>query len=123
VIHDAPVSIQEVNLVTGSIKVNTGLPDRFFSIVRSGGLPDNAEMSRLRKKFDGLPPGGVRIDPQSVQEKLDRQLVEADRQSRELDATPGKYLAWNWSTVAQYTLVLGGISLLAGLGYWKWRTG
>lgn len=122
--HAKPVIIQDVGIVAGSAIINKGLPDGFFSIERKGGLPDNAELARLRKAVGKPSPSPrPRITPESIQAQLDQKLAEADRQSKMLDASPSGQHLWDWSIVAQFGLILGGVLLLGSVAFWRWRAG
>jgi hypothetical protein len=65
-------------------------------------------------------PPPIRTDPAGVQERLDRNLAEADRQSERLIASSPARQAWDWPLLIQIILTSVGTISLGVAGWWKW---
>jgi hypothetical protein len=86
------------SVVAGTPRFNQGLADKIFSVKYNGSLPETAGLRTQRRLFQSIPPPWQqgRNDPESIQRDLNERLAEADKQSKELDAssTVGTYRDW-----------------------------
>jgi hypothetical protein len=115
-----PTFRETYTVVTSSIVFNQGLPDKRFSTDWKGPTVETAELKRIREEFENTPP--FRSDSAGTQARLDKMLAEADRQSKQLEASSAAKEAGKWGN-SLLPLGLGflGAALLAGAAYWKWR--
>jgi hypothetical protein len=128
--YEEPISERIIDVINGSARVNVDLPDSLFTVKRATALPAAGELEKLkaasesgslRKEFEAQPARKpFRTDPASIRKRIDENLAEADRQSKELEASSPARSSWSWTTVAQSALVLLGVAMLAGVGYRKW---
>jgi len=121
--------IREVSYVVGgSLRVNKGLKDDRFSVSWKDSRLENEVMKKARKSFekaqaDTPKPKPPDNDPVTAQERLDTQLAAADAQAKQLEASSAARESWAWPQVTQVAAGALGVVLLAGAGYWKWRSG
>lgn len=128
---DIPIFSENQYMVDGSLRINQGLPDSFFSVDEGRGFEGTAASDRLRGRFASLslrrefealpPPPPFRTDPAGVRERLERQLAEADRQAKVLDASSEARAATPWTLILQTILVVAGVACLGGALAWRWR--
>lgn len=105
------------DLVQGSVLFNQKLSDSRFNVDWKGGVNRSERLAAAAKEFATIPrkepDRASRIDPKGVQEDLDRRLEAADRQAKQLDASPPSNRTWSMSTLIQLGLGLGGfVSLI-----------
>lgn len=130
VTYERPVYELTIDVINGSARVNVDLPDSLFTVKRATALPTAGELatlnkashsSTLRKEFEGQPARQpFRTDPVSIRRRIDENLAEADRQSKELEASSPAKASWSWTTAIQLVLVIVGVAMLAGVSYRKW---
>lgn len=88
-----PVFHETYRVVHGSVVLNRGLKDDRFTSIWRGKRPVSRGLESVSKEFSRTPqrpaPEPMRRDPAGVQELLEQRLAEADRQSVQLDASPG----------------------------------
>lgn len=106
-------------VVTSSVQFNQGLKDERFSEFWKGTTFETPELKRTRDIFDSTPP--FRTDPAGVQERLDKWLIEADKQSEQLEASSSARAPWKPTAVLQVGFTALGLCLIAGAAYWRWR--
>jgi hypothetical protein len=107
-----PFFRQTIQVVPSSLRLNQGLPDTVFALNSKGGVTDTSSLSQARDDFLHPPPAPrFRTDHRGVQERLDSQLAEADRQSRRLDASDVRE-GWPWDRIVQVGLATFGILIL-----------
>jgi hypothetical protein len=127
-----PVIRVTQNVVAGSIAVNRGLPDRYFSLVHKGVTPRSLEHGTprgeldelaLKKEFDehvkGLPERKP-IHSQALAERLDGMLREADQQAKMLEASSSSRQGWVWTVLPSVVFAAFGATLLAAVWYRGW---
>jgi hypothetical protein len=124
--YDSPISRQTTVVASGTVRLNQGLPDHYFSAKHRGEIPGSDAPNPLRQAFDdeAANPSAPRLrtDRVSVQERLDRGLTEADRQARMIEASSSARQAWSLSTTLQIlfvsvglaTIIAGGLALRRG---------
>ena len=119
-ISTSPLFVETYSVVGGSVRINQGLPDEMFSARWNGNLAGTDEMKYLRRLTLNVPkqPRG-RTDPVGVKKNLDRMLVEADRQSKMLEASSAAREVWGWTPILQVVFVTAGIALLIGIVLYK----
>jgi hypothetical protein len=108
-------------VVRRTVRFNGGIPDSTFTVRRDDQIPGAAEID-LRKAFkqaEAHPPSAPRNDPKSVTEMLEQKLVEADRQSKMLEASSPARDSWSWSSLAQFVFLGAGMALLASIFWWR----
>lgn len=110
-------------VVVGASRFNQGLADKIFSVKYNGSLPETAGLRTQRRLFQSIPPPRRqgRNDPESIQRHLEERLAEADKQSKELDAssTVGTYR--DWTLILSVAITLAGILALLCAIFLKWR--
>ncbi len=130
-IYDDPVSERTIDIVHGSVRTNIDLPDAVFTVRRATALPTVGELAaleatsasgNLRKEFEAQPAKEpFRTDPASIRQRIDKNLAEADKQSKELEASSPARSTWTVTTGLQLACIVLGVGLLAGVFYWKWK--
>ncbi len=114
---DEPVARETYSVAFGTARINAGLPDEVFSVNWKGGLPDSAELKRLRE----TPAPAPRNDPQGVQERLDATLAKADAQADRLEASSAARETWDAGSLWSIGLAAFGILLIGGIVVYRWR--
>lgn len=134
-ILENPVTERTVSMVAGSELFNLNLPDAVFSVLRDSAYPTPKELQGveasvkagpLASKFGAqaaLQPPRYRTDPVSVRKRIEDGLAEADRQSKELEASSPAREAWSGTTVVQVAIGVLGVGLLGFVAARKWRGG
>lgn len=109
--------------MAGSVVLNQGLPDERFSTKWQGEMPRSPEsVKQARRQAAAIPkPKHGRTDPVGVKEELERELVEADRQAEQLEASSAAREEWGWTPILQVGFGMLGIVLLGGVAAWKWK--
>ncbi|MGC8639972.1 MAG: hypothetical protein ACP5XB_08870 [Isosphaeraceae bacterium] len=112
------------SVVAGTTRFNQGLADKIFSVKYNGSLAETAGLRSQRRLFQSIPPpqrDQSPKDPESLQRQLDERLAEADKQSKELDAssTVGTYR--DWTLIFSVGITSAGILTLLCVIYLKRR--
>ena len=128
-----PVFERTFAVVSGSEQINLSLPDALFTVTRGSAYPTPRELAGiesrvnsgpLARKFQGQePPPPYLTDPVSVRKRIEDGLAEANRQSKELEASSPARQAWSGTTLAQIGVGVGGVALLGFVAVKKWRGG
>jgi len=109
-----PVFRETSFVVRGSLLFNQQLPDRFFTIKK--GDPRTAPGGLLMKKeFDELlanSPPPMRRDPKSVEDRLQKQLAEAERQAEMLEASSPSRRFWSAALLSQIGIFTFGVAVI-----------
>ncbi len=113
----SPVCFETYAVLDGTVRFNQNIPDDVFSLKSRAKLPETEQMAKQRPRYELPPP---RQDPVGIKERLDRVLVEADKQTKQLDASAPAADSWPW--VPQAGLVAFGVLAIAGGAFWKWRS-
>lgn len=119
-----PLFIETYYIVTGSARVNEGLTDEDLSVKAKVDVAGSAGLSAerdLSEAFTPAPPG--RSDPASVKARLNEQLAEADRQSKEIEASSLARDSWSAVTVVQGVVISFGVILVVVAIVWKVKRG
>ena len=108
-----PIWQETCKVVRSSIVFNQVLPDRFFSVKKdsqgkTAGLVLKNEFEDLLSKS----PPRVRTDPKSVEDRLSKQLDEADRQAKMLEAPSPERTFWSPTLLTQSGFLVLGIALI-----------
>ncbi len=107
-----PIYRKSTKIVRGTLRVNDPIPDSAFVLGKAGANPETSP-SVLRRAFEeklqNTPP--IPSDPKSIQDRLDRDLAEADRQSRTLEASNPAHAFWSGTLITQVGLFALGIAL------------
>lgn len=113
---DSPLFHEAYDVVQGSIVLNSGLPDERFSLQWNGHKVDTTKLKQVRKDFESTPPKPappkLRTDPAGVEEYQKQRLAEAERQARELDASPSARRGWDTTVLFQGGLAIAGFGAL-----------
>jgi hypothetical protein len=113
---DRPVGYETYKVLRGTVRFNQNLPDAFFSLDWKGALPEDEGLAVLRHEFRKPP---MRRDPAGIKQHLEKALVEADQQSRHLEAASLARESWSWTTVGQAGFAALGVVTLLGVGLWR----
>ncbi len=126
-----PVFERTFAVVNGSERINLSLPDSLFTVTRNSAYPTPKELAGiesrvtsgpLARQFQGQePPPPYRTDPVSVRKRIEDGLAEANRQSKELEASSPARQAWSGTTLAQIGVGVVGVALLGFVAVRKWR--
>lgn len=114
----SPVSRETYAVVDGSIRFNQGLKNSYFTLDKNRSLPEIAGLRALQQRLNHVPP--LRTDPAGVKERLDKMLVEADQQAKQLEASSAARETWETGTAAQVGLIAFGVCSLGAAVFW-WR--
>ncbi len=114
--HADPIYRANFSVVNGSIRINTGLSNGDFSVMK----PDSADPKAKELKLSGQyrdamsrpPPDPVKTDPKSVRERIDAHLAEADRQAKMLEASAPSRESWSWVGAVQVTVAVAAVALI-----------
>jgi hypothetical protein len=118
---DSPFFRETITIVPSSLRINQNLPDSVFQIDSKGGVTDTSDLARVKEEFLHPPPKPkLRTDVRSVQQRLDDQLAEADKNAARLDASIDRERV-NWLPWAQGALAIVGFAILAVVGIRRWR--
>ena len=123
-IYAEPIFQEHYGVVAGSLKINQRLSDRAFRLETASETTGSPFLAGARQAFRAETERIARepsepIDPKSVQERLDRELAEADRQSRMLNASSTASGPRNWASLLPTALGIVGIALIVGVAAWK----
>lgn len=125
VYHKFPICRETYTIVNGSLRFNQNLQDSAFSLDRGPGANESSGLKALRREFDAAssrpasPP--LRIDSAGVQEQLNANLAEADRQAKMIEASSTARATWGWTPTLQLGFGLLGVICLGGVAAWKWK--
>jgi hypothetical protein len=112
---------ETITIVPSSLRINQNLPDSVFQIDSNGGVTDTTNLARVKDEFLHPPPKPkLRTDLRSVQQRLDDQLAEADKNAARLDASINRERV-NWLPWAQAALAIFGFAILTIVGVRRWR--
>lgn len=123
--YQEPIIRELCSIVIDSVRLNQGIPDRYFTAKNGGKVPGSASPNLLRRDFEyavahpSHPP--FRFDRLSVQKRLDEQMEEADRQSKMIEASSTARQNWNLNTIIQIVSIVLGVILLCGGIYYNLR--
>jgi hypothetical protein len=114
-----PVFEEIYHIIRGTVHINRGLSDSRFSLDWSP-KPGTEGPAKAIIEFNH-PPASARR-PQSAQERLDRVIAEASRQTEHLEASAPSRESWIRRNPATVALVVVGIVAFGFAGYLKWRS-
>lgn len=117
-----PVFTERYHVVTSSVRFDQNLPDKMFSVRWKGTLPSSPGLKAIQRQFDDSSfsvKSRLRTDPAGVQQQLDRQLKEADRQNRMIEASTDASGISMWLQFA----AVGSLILVTIVGFLKLRNG
>ena len=120
-----PIMCETYHVVPERPVLNRDLSDRVFSLAWKENGSETDGLLTSRREFDeaarrfrsSLPPR----DPDSVKERLDKEVAEADRQSKMLEASSATRSSWSWLTLLPYGFSLGGVGLVGVVAFLKWE--
>ena len=108
-----PPVVEKLSIVAGSIRLNTGIPDSFFTI--KGSASDRGPF-RITSVAPPDPVKGsgprFRTDAEGTRERLEQMLADADEQSEMIEASSTSRQAWSWTLVSQILLTIVGVGTL-----------
>lgn len=115
---------EECTIVPSSLRLNQNLGDDVFAVRREALNITSPALSATRSRFgeaEKHPTTTLRTDPTSVREKLEKNLAEADRQERQIEASSVARDAslWDqagWIVPATALLILGVVVLIRRRG-------
>ena len=114
--RQTPVFHESYDIVRGSLALNRDLPDSRFSLDWKGSRGDTDGPSKARRDFQATPakplPQPLPSDPLSVQKYQEDKLAEADRQAKQLDASPPGQGIVSWANLLQWGSALLGVAAL-----------
>jgi len=123
---ERPVQRETYHVVGGTVRLNRNLKDAVFSVKWKDDTPETGGMSRMRREFESASSATEHApreprDPESIRERINKKLIEADLQSEMLQASSAARSAWTWASFVQLVAALVGCSLLGIAALWKWR--
>ena len=126
-----PVSERTLAMVDGSMQINLNLPDSLFAVDRNSAYPTPRELAGIesrvnngplaRKFQEQQPEPAYQTDPISVRKRIEVGLAEANRQSKELEASSPARQTWSVDFVTQLTIGVLGLALLGFIAFKKLR--
>jgi hypothetical protein len=119
-----PTSIETHTILVGTVKINQGLNDAFFSVKKHALVASDEGLRKLQRELEGEASGKVRqvaIDPESHRKRLDEALQEADRQSRRLEASSAARSGAGWFEFLTAGMGAFGVVLLGAATFWYWK--
>jgi len=111
--RDSPTVEMTFRVLRETIQVNEELPDSRFDVLYRPGLPENDRLRQLEREFRAQ--GKEPMDFASIQERLEENLAEANRQSEELEAS-SLARRTSWANLASPTFLLIGVALVSAAG-------
>ncbi|CAN5771955.1 hypothetical protein BH23PLA1_BH23PLA1_21860 [soil metagenome] len=119
-ISSSPFFVSRAAVVPSSLVINSGLQDDVFSIDQDRQGRYSNELKETYRKFRETKPRVIRTDYPSVQAELDQKLAEADRQSRQIDASAAASRPRGLLVYLQAGFGLLGLGLIALVVYLRW---
>lgn len=129
-----PVTRESYEVVSGSVIINQGVPDAFFSASKRSRLPRGTGTEKLQASLahmslatqfeqaaDAVPEEEKRTDPVALEKKLNRMLDEAKKQGTLIEASSSASLTSDWLYWSRYAIMGLGASALIFCLYWRWR--
>jgi hypothetical protein len=114
---DVPTLREEYHVMRSSVRLNAGIPDERFSTSWRAETATSESLARVkaeyRRQLQNPPPRPSKTDPESVRQRLELQLAEADRQAKALEASAPASLAAQSGQILRYALVVSGAILIA----------
>ena len=120
--RDSPFFTETYAAVNGSVRINQGLTDDYFTVKRKDAMPDIGDLRRMQRELNSKPVVRLRTDPRGVNERLDAKLKEAERQAKQLEASSAAREVWGWTPILQLALGVLGVLLVSGALLWRWRS-
>lgn len=111
----SPVGVETYGVVNGTVRFNQHLSDDVFRLKAKLDGPETDRMAKQRSRYELPPP---RNDLVGIKERLDRKLIRANQQTKQLDASAPVGEGWWW--LPQAGLMAIGILILSGAAAWKW---
>lgn len=108
-------------IVDGSVLINQGLNDKYFTLDLERTLPQIGSLQSFQRTIREVP--ALRTDPVGVKLRLDEQLAKADQQSKQLEASAAAREDWDMTTVLQSVLLGSGLLAIGIAGFKKWKSG
>ena len=112
-----PDLYEAYQVLHGTVRFNRKLPDAFFSLDWKGSIPETEQLATRRKEFRKPLR---RYDPEGIRQHLAEELAEADKQSRQLEASSPAREPWNWTMLGQACLATVGMVILLSAGVRRW---
>lgn len=113
--YKEPIVRETYSIPPGSVRLNQGIPDGFFTAKNGGAIPGGDTPNPLRRAFDDAaahPRPRQKMDRASIRERLDRALEEADRQSRMIEASSTARQSWSATSVIQVVCFVAGLAMV-----------
>ena len=112
-------------LVLTSVRINQDLPDAYFSVRKEPSGPVHESIQKARRQFEassaaGRAGGLNRTDPRGVREKLAENLAEADRQSKEIEASSVARESSRWPSLSAVTAAVS-VLMICLIAVLAWR--
>jgi hypothetical protein len=117
-----PLLVESHNIVTESLRLNQNLTDQYFDVKRHALVASVEELRKLQRELerkakshtlDQSPPS-----PDTIKKPLHEILVEADRQSKRLQASSAARAGSSWFELVTSGLTICGIASLAVASLW-----
>ncbi|MDE2509311.1 MAG: hypothetical protein KGM43_19085 [Planctomycetota bacterium] len=109
--HEKPYYTEKYNVINGTLMFNKVHTAPFFKVASH---IDDAVKQALKREPEVY-------NRESLQQNLEKHLAEAEGQSKLLDASVAADEGfWNGSTI-QSALIVLGVVLVGGVGYYKWK--
>ncbi len=112
---ETPVWQTTIRIVKSSVVLNRSIPDSAFSVKDPKPDPRGAG-GVMKRTFDELfvkSPPPERTDPKSIEDRLNKELEEADRQSRMIEASSPSGEFWSATLLFQLGFFTVGVTLFA----------
>jgi hypothetical protein len=110
-----PVLHETYGVVQSSLVFNRALTDDRFTVKWKGPQAESTALKKSSLAFvstSKMVPPQLRTDPASVEEYQKLKLAEADRQAKQLDASPPGKRSWTSDTFIQLLSAILGVAIL-----------
>ncbi len=118
----SPLNEEIIEVVNGTLLLNQGLPDAIFDVSREIALPVKGELERLRRQasdaslareFESAPvEQHPRHDQAGARARLEKSLIEAEKQAKALEASAPSRESWTWVGASQVVAFAAGLGLI-----------
>jgi len=107
--------IETHNILTSGLKFDRGLTDGYFSVKKHALVTSDEGLRKLQRELENtkpVPRPKISTDPESLKKRLDDALAEADKQSKQLEASSAARGGGGWSAALPWGLGVFGVILL-----------
>jgi hypothetical protein len=119
-----PTSTDTHKILANTVKFNQGYSDAFFSVKKHALVASDEGSRKLQRERENEAAGQARrvpADPESRRKRLDEALEEADRQTKQLEASSASRSGLGWLGVLPGGMGGFGVAFLGVAAFWYWK--